>query len=140
MQRPAALGRIPASGADNAADTPVPAQGVLVVNLGTPDAPTGAAVRRYLGEFLSDRRVVQVPRLLWWPLLHGVILSLRAPRVAKKYALVWMGEGSPLAVHTRRLAAAIGERLPGVPVARSEERRVGKECVSTCRSRWGPYH
>src|SRR3546814_5152331 len=75
----------------------------------------------------SDLRVVQVPRLLWWPLLHGVILPLRAPRVAKKYALVWMGEGSPLAVHTRRLAAAIGERLPGVPVAhamrygRSEE-------------------
>src|SRR3546814_7627319 len=63
------------------------------------------------------RRVVQVPRQLWWPLLHGVILPLRAPRVAKKYALVWMGEGSPLAVHTRRLAAAIGERLPGVPVA-----------------------
>src|SRR3546814_12693609 len=55
--------------------------------------------------------------LLWWPLLHGVILPLRAPRVAKKYALVWMGDGSPLAVHTRRLAAAIGERLPGVPVA-----------------------
>src|SRR3546814_15228824 len=61
--------------------------------------------------------VVQVPRLLWWPLLHGVILPRRAPRVAKKYALVGMGEGSPLAVHTRRLAAAIGERLPGVPVA-----------------------
>src|SRR3546814_7474680 len=60
---------------------------------------------------------LQVPRLLWWPLLHGVILPLRAPRVAKKYALVWMDEGSPLAVHTRRLAAAIGERMPGVPVA-----------------------
>jgi len=94
-----------------------PAQGVLVVNLGTPQAPTSAAVRRYLGEFLSDRRVVQVPRLLWWPLLYGLILPLRSPRVARKYAQVWMDAGSPLAVHTARLAAAIGERLPGVPVA-----------------------
>ena len=117
MRMPADPARIPARSAEDGADTAAPAQGVLVVNLGTPDAPTAAAVRRYLGEFLSDRRVVQVPRLLWWPLLHGVILPLRSPRVAKKYALVWMDEGSPLAVHTRRLAAAIGERLPGVPVA-----------------------
>src|SRR3546814_6787569 len=92
MRRQAALDRVPACSADDGADTSVPAQGVLVVNLGTPDAPTAAAVRRYLGEFLSDRRVVQVPRLLWWPLLHGVILPLRAPRVAKKYALVWRSE------------------------------------------------
>src|SRR5690606_31441710 len=99
MQMPAAPARTPARNAENGADIrkPAPAQGVLVVNLGTPDAPTAAAVRRYLGEFLSDRRVVQVPRLLWWPLLHGVILPLRSPRVAKKYALVWMEEGSPLA-------------------------------------------
>src|SRR3546814_20613019 len=113
MRMPAALDRVPASSADDGADTPVPAQGVLVVNLGTPDAPTAAAVRRYLAEFLSDRRVVQVTRLLWWSLLHGVILPLRASRVAKKYALVWLGEGSPLEVHTRRRAVAIGERLPG---------------------------
>src|SRR5690606_18614847 len=113
MRMPAA----PARNADAGADAPVPEQGVLVVNLGTPDAPTAAAVRRYLAQFLSDRRVVQVPRLLWWPLLHGVILPLRSPRVAKKYAQVWMDEGSPLAVHTRHLAAAMGERLPGVPVA-----------------------
>src|SRR5690606_31770141 len=117
MRMPADLARIPARSADDGADTTAPAQGVLVVNLGTPDAPTAAAVRRYLAQFLSDRRVVQVPRLLWWPLLHGVILPLRSPRVAKKYAQVWMDEGSPLAVHTRRLAAAMGERLPGVPVA-----------------------
>src|SRR3546814_8403405 len=64
MRMPAALDRVPARSADDGADTSVPAQGVLVVNLGTPDAPTAAAVRRYLGEFLSDRRVVQVPRLL----------------------------------------------------------------------------
>src|SRR5690606_41849002 len=109
----------PASSADGGADarTSMPPPGVLVVNLGTPRAPTAAAVRRYLAEFLSDRRVVQVPRLLWWPLLHGLILPLRSPRVAHKYAQVWMDEGSPLAVYTTRLAAAIGERLPGVPVA-----------------------
>src|SRR5690606_19143970 len=109
----------PASSADGGADarTTMPAPGVLVVNLGTPRAPTAAAVRRYLAEFLSDHRVVQVPPLLWWPLLHGLILPLRSPRVAHKYAQVWMDGGSPLAVYTTRLAAAIGERLPGVPVA-----------------------
>lgn len=112
---------MPASSADEGADfaapvTPAP-QGVLVVNLGTPRAPTAAAVRRYLAEFLSDRRVVQLPRLLWWPLLHGLILPLRSPRVARKYAQVWMDDGSPLAVYTQRLARAIGARLPGVRVA-----------------------
>jgi ferrochelatase len=102
---------------------PAPAPGgatpdtaVLLVNLGTPEAPTAAAVRRYLGEFLGDPFVVQIPKLLWWPLLHGVILPLRSPRVAKKYAQIWMAEGSPLAVHTRRLAAALQARLPGLAV------------------------
>ncbi|WP_417472039.1 ferrochelatase [Luteimonas mephitis] len=110
---------MPARSADDGADTPAPAsmQGLLVVNLGTPQAPTAAAVRRYLAEFLSDRRVVQLPRLLWWPLLHGLILPLRSPKVAKKYAEVWMDAGSPLAVHTQRLTLAIGERLPAVRVA-----------------------
>lgn len=102
---------------------PAPAPGiaspdtaVLLANLGTPDAPTAPAVRRYLGEFLSDPFVVQIPKLLWWPLLHGVILPLRAPRVAAKYAEIWLPEGSPLAVHTRRLAAAVQQRLPDVAV------------------------
>ncbi|HRN61610.1 MAG TPA: ferrochelatase, partial [Luteimonas sp.] len=102
---------------------PAPAPGVapsetavVLVNLGTPEAPTAAAVRRYLGEFLSDPFVVQIPKLLWWPLLHGVILPLRSPRVAKKYAEIWLDEGSPLAVHTRRLAAALQPRLPEVAV------------------------
>ncbi len=85
---------------------------LLLVNLGTPDAPTPAAVRRYLAEFLGDPRVVSIPPLLWKPLLHGLILPLRAPRAARKYAQVWMDEGSPLAVHTRRLAAAVQARLP----------------------------
>src|SRR4249919_4203300 len=90
---------------------------LLLVNLGTPTAPTPRAVRRYLGEFLSDRRVVQLPRWLWWPLLHGVILPLRGARVARKYAEIWMPDGSPLAVHTRELAAAVQSLLPRLRVA-----------------------
>lgn len=89
---------------------------MVLVNLGTPEAPTPDAVRRYLGEFLSDRRVVQIPALLWKPLLHWLILPRRAPAVAQKYASIWMDGGSPLAVHTRRLAEAVQQRLPGVRV------------------------
>ncbi|HJR73966.1 MAG TPA: ferrochelatase [Luteimonas sp.] len=85
---------------------------LLLVNLGTPEAPTPRAVRRYLGEFLSDRRVVQLTRWLWWPVLHLAILPLRGPRVAEKYAKVWMDGGSPLAVYTTRLAQAVQARLP----------------------------
>jgi len=72
--------------------------GILLANLGTPEAPTPAAVSRYLRQFLSDTRVVDTPRLLWWPLLRGVILPIRSPRVAKLYQSVWMEEGSPLMV------------------------------------------
>lgn len=89
-----------------------PATALLLVNLGTPEAPTAPAVRRYLGEFLSDRRVVQIPRIAWLPLLHGLILPLRGPKAAAKYASIWLPEGSPLAVYTRRLAAAVQARLP----------------------------
>jgi ferrochelatase len=89
---------------------------VLLVNLGTPDAPTAPAVRRYLDEFLSDPRVVALPRWLWLPLLRLVILPRRAPRVARKYAAIWLPGGSPLEVHTRDLALAVRERLPGVRV------------------------
>jgi ferrochelatase len=94
-----------------------PATTLLLVNLGTPDAPTPRAVRRYLREFLSDRRVVQLPRWLWWPLLWLLILPLRGARVARKYAAIWLPGGSPLAVHTRDLAAAVQQRLPGLRVA-----------------------
>lgn len=90
--------------------------GILLVNLGTPDAPTPGAIKRYLLQFLSDRRVVDTPRLLWWPLLRGVILPIRAPRVAKLYQSVWMEEGSPLMVYSRRQQRALAARLPEVPV------------------------
>ncbi len=85
---------------------------LLVVNLGTPDTPTAPAVRRYLAEFLGDPRVVAIPKLLWWPLLHGVILPLRGSRSAAKYAQVWLPEGSPLAVYTQRLAKGLQAELP----------------------------
>lgn len=91
---------------------PTPEIAVVLVNLGTPDAPTPRAVRRYLAQFLMDPRVVSLPRWLWVPLLRLVILPLRSPRVAKKYAQVWMDEGSPLAVYTHRLAQAVQARLP----------------------------
>lgn len=87
---------------------------VLLVNLGTPDAPTAPALRRYLREFLSDRRVVEIPRLLWWPLLHGVILRTRPAKSAAKYASIWLPEGSPLAYWTAKQATLLqgylGER------------------------------
>ena len=70
--------------------------GVLLVNLGTPDAPDTASVRRYLAEFLSDPRVVEAPRWLWRLILHGVILRFRPSRSARAYASVWTDEGSPL--------------------------------------------
>src|SRR5271170_6079718 len=84
--------------------------GVLVVNLGTPDAPSYLAVQRYLREFLGDRRVIDTPRLIWLPLLYGVVLPLRPLRTVRKYRRIWMREGSPLAVYSQRLAAKI-ERL-----------------------------
>ena len=86
---------------------------VLLVNLGTPDAPTPAALRRYLAEFLSDPRVVEIPRLVWWPILHGIILRTRPARSAAKYASVWMPEGSPLAVWTQRQAEALAQQMRG---------------------------
>ena len=91
--------------------------GVLLANLGTPDAPTPAAVKRYLRQFLSDKRVVDTPRVLWWPLLRGVILPLRSPRVAKLYHSIWMEGGSPLMVYSCRQQQALAEALPDVPVA-----------------------
>ena len=92
-----------------------PRIGVLLVNLGTPDAPTAAAVRRYLAEFLADRRVVEIPAAVWKPILHGVILRTRPARSAKKYAMIWTSEGSPLLAHSLKqktlLLGYLGQRL-----------------------------
>ncbi|MEX8519104.1 MAG: ferrochelatase [Leptothrix sp. (in: b-proteobacteria)] len=85
--------------------------GVLLVNLGTPDAPTAPAVRRYLAEFLSDPRVVEIPRAVWLPILHGIILRTRPRKSAAKYASIWTPEGSPLAVWTSRQAQRLQAHL-----------------------------
>ncbi len=77
---------------------------ILLCNLGTPDAPTAPALRRYLAEFLSDARVVEIPRLAWWLILHGIILRVRPKKSAAKYASIWMKEGSPLKVWTQKQA------------------------------------
>lgn len=77
---------------------------VVLANLGTPDAPTTPALRRYLKQFLSDPRVVEIPKPLWWLILNGIILNIRPRKSAAKYATVWMPEGSPLRVHTERQA------------------------------------
>jgi len=91
---------------------------VLLVNLGTPDAPTPRAVRRYLAQFLSDPRVIELPRWFWLPLLHGVILPIRSRRSAHAYAGVWGERGSPLLGHSQDLAAAVQALVPdGVEVA-----------------------
>lgn len=85
--------------------------GVLITNLGTPQAPTAKALRSYLKEFLSDPRVVEFPRPLWWLILNGVILRIRPRRSAKSYQLVWTDEGSPLLVHTQHQADALRKSL-----------------------------
>lgn len=84
-----------------------PRVGVLLVNLGTPDAADAKAVKRYLGEFLSDRRVVEIPQLLWQPILRGIILTTRPKKSAHAYQQVWREDGSPLAAITRAQAAAL---------------------------------
>ncbi len=91
--------------------------GVLLINLGTPEAPTAQALRPYLKEFLSDRRVVELPRPVWWPILNGVILRTRPRKSAEKYAAIWTPEGSPLKVHTERQTRLLREAL----AARLEE-------------------
>ena len=84
---------------------------ILLCNLGTPDAPTAPALRRYLTEFLSDPRVVEIPRALWMPILHGVILRVRPAKSAKKYGSIWIPEGSPLRVWTEKQAKMLGGYL-----------------------------
>lgn len=115
--------------------------GALLVNLGTPDAPTPAAIRRFLAEFLWDPRVVEGPRWLWWLALHGVILRIRPARSAHAYRQIWTPEGSPLLLHTRALVDRVRSTLqrhlpatvalgmsygsPGIPDALEQLRRAG---------------
>lgn len=87
--------------------------GVLLVNLGTPVAPTASALRRFLAEFLADPRVVELPRVLWFPILYGVILPFRAPRSAAAYREVWTEQGSPLRVLSEQLVEKVSSRLAG---------------------------
>lgn len=94
--------------------------GILLINLGTPDAPTPRALRPYLKSFLSNSRVIEIPRWIWWIVLNGVILNTRPKKSAEKYALIWTSEGSPLKFHTERqtklLLGFIGERIKPVPI------------------------
>jgi ferrochelatase len=84
---------------------------VLLVNTGTPQAPRSGPVRAFLRRFLSDPRVIELPRALWLPLLYGLVLPLRAPRSARKYRLIWQSEGSPLLLNTSKLRAALEREL-----------------------------
>ncbi len=88
-----------------------PKTGILWCNLGTPQAPTASALRRYLSQFLSDTRLVEIPRLIWLPILHGIILRIRPAKSAAKYASIWTDQGSPLKVWTERQAQALSADL-----------------------------
>ena len=106
---------------------------VLLCNLGTPEAPTPSAVRRYLAEFLSDQRVVEIPRPLWLLILHGVILRVRPAKSAKKYASIWTTEGSPLKVWTEKQAKLLGGYLGerGHPVTVRYAMRYGSPSIAS---------
>lgn len=107
--------------------------GILLINLGTPEAPTAAAVRPYLKEFLSDRRVVEIPRAVWWLVLNGIILNTRPKKSAEKYASIWRAEGSPLKVYTEHMAKLLkgylGEHL-NQPVRVDYAMRYGQPSVA----------
>ena len=111
-----------------------PRVGVLLVNLGTPHAPNAAAVRSYLREFLSDPRVIELPRVLWWPILHGFVLRTRPRASAQRYAQVWMSDGAPLKVHTERQARLVrgylGERAKQLPIVADHAMRYGSPSIA----------
>jgi len=107
--------------------------GVLLVNLGTPDAPDGPSLKRYLKEFLSDPRVVEIPSLVWWPILNLIILQTRPKKSAAKYASVWMPEGSPLRVYSERQLEKTRERLAqkGFDIEMSLAMRYGQPSIAS---------
>ena len=112
--------------------------GILLVNLGTPEAPTAPAVRRYLRQFLSDPRVVEIPRAIWLPILYGVVLTTRPMKSARKYASIWSPEGSPLMVHTREQARLLRRRFESPsrpPVTVDFAMRYGEPSIRSTLSR-----
>jgi protoporphyrin/coproporphyrin ferrochelatase len=108
--------------------------GILLINLGTPDAPTPAALRKYLKQFLWDPRVVEIPRAAWWVILNGIILPSRPKQSAEKYAKIWTKDGSPLKVHTDRqarlLKGTLGEMLRPNPLAVEYGMRYGSPSIA----------
>lgn len=90
--------------------------GILLTNIGTPNEPSVSAVRSYLKKFLSDKRVVEIPRLIWWPILYGFVLPFRSRKSAKLYQSIWTDEGSPLLVYSKKIAAKLEEKMQ-LPVA-----------------------
>lgn len=111
-----------------------PKAALLLINTGSPEAPEAGAVRKYLAEFLSDSRVIEIPKWKWWPILHGIILRVRPAKSAERYRGVWTQEGSPLIVHTRRTAEKLQERL-GSDVRVEWAMRYGKPAVKGCLRR-----
>jgi ferrochelatase len=111
-------------------EIPTPRIGVLLINLGTPDAADAKAVRRYLKEFLSDRRVVELPPLLWQPILRGVVLTTRPKKSAHAYSQVWTEKGSPLAAVTRAQSEALAARLEGKGVIVDHAMRYGNPAIA----------
>ncbi len=112
----------------------IPKLGILLINLGTPEAPTAAALRPYLKVFLSDPRVIEIPRLVWWPILNFIILNTRPKKSAEKYAQIWTLEGSPLLLHTQKqtklLQGYLGERTR-TPVVVDYAMRYGSPSVES---------
>jgi len=111
--------------------------GILLVNLGTPNSPEPAAIRRYLAEFLSDPRVVEIPAWLWKPVLHGIVLRRRAARIASRYASIWMAGGSPLLIHSQRQAAGVQALLTAraLPVRVALAMRYGQPSLAQALDR-----
>lgn len=108
---------------------------VLLINLGTPEAPTAQAVRPYLKQFLGDSRVVEIPKPIWWLILNGIILNVRPKKSAAKYASIWMPEGSPLKIYTERQTQALRQHLQqhtaGAPLVVDYAMRYGNPSVES---------